>query len=913
MVVQKDSKRRLSINPKCWKFSLPFLFLIFGIYAIAVAVPSANAEDQVTLSGVVTDASGVPIAQAWVTYRPAGASMQDVQTDSNGRYSIVVSPGQGTIEFRTYSYQGVNSVNTVPWPSLFWNYPISVTTDTVRDFTWPLFHTLRLKVVNSSGTPVPNAPISNSFTYSGSAGQTLLYLLPPGGDVGAAGGWYSTSSGGIKSPTTDSNGELVVPMFDSSTFSNPASKVTVTATDPNNPGRFATYDASNITSDTSVTTTLPDPPLAPTSLQLLSATQDSVKAVWLAPSSDGGSEITSYQITATPLSVGSALLSNSSNSQASFEVTSAKQVARLAAAPITVTGLSPTSRSYTIAGMVAGQRYQIAVSAVNAVGVGKPATSNATPAAVPATPVAPTATAGNTQATISWVAPANNGAAIDYYTVTQSTTSGGTYSATSASCTQKNALTCIATGLTNGTTYYFKIVAHNVKGLSSLSPASTLITPVGPQATLTIANTTLTGTAGTAIALSTSGGSGSGGVTYAVTGTGCSITSVTQLNASSATTCVVTATKAASTGYLVATSATKSFVFAAAAQATLTIANTTLTGTAGTAITLSTSGGSGSGGVTYAATGTGCSITLVTQLKASSATTCVVTATKAASTGFLVATSATKSFVFAAAPVAQATLTIANTVLTGTAGTAITLSTSGGSGSGAVSYAATGTGCSITSTNQLKASTPTTCVVTATKAASTGYLVAASATKSFVFAAAPVAQATLTIANTVLTGTAGTAITLSTSGGSGSGAVTYSATGSGCSITSTNQLKASTPTTCVVTATKAASTGYLVATSATKSFVFAAANQSTLSVSNSNTSNYAKGNIGLVLTTSGGSGTGAVTYAITGTGCTLVGTRLTVATTYKPGTTVSCSVVATKAASGIYGLVRTAAKAFNFR
>ena len=78
----------------------------------------------------------------------------------------------------------------------------------------------------------------------------------------------------------------------------------------------------------------------------------------------------------------------------------------------------------------------------------------------------------------------------------------------------------------------------------------------------------------------------------------------------------------------------------------------------------------------------------------------------------------------------QAPLTIANTVLTGTVGTPITLSTSGGSGSGAVSYATTGTGCSI-STTTLSATAATTCVVTATKAASTGFLVATSATKSF--------------------------------------------------------------------------------------------------------------------------------------------------------------------------------------
>ena len=92
----------------------------------------------------------------------------------------------------------------------------------------------------------------------------------------------------------------------------------------------------------------------------------------------------------------------------------------------------------------------------------------------------------------------------------------------------------------------------------------------------------------------------------------------------------------------------------------------------------------------------------------------------------------------------QATLTIANTTLTGTAGTPITLSTSGGSGSGAVSYATTGTGCSI-STTTLSATAATTCVVTATKAASTGFLLATSATKSFTFSAAPAAQATLTI------------------------------------------------------------------------------------------------------------------------------------------------------------------------
>ena len=174
-----------------------------------------------------------------------------------------------------------------------------------------------------------------------------------------------------------------------------------------------------------------------------------------------------------------------------------------------------------------------------------------------------------------------------------------------------------------------------------------------------------------------------------------------------------------------------------------------------------------------------------------------------------------------------------------------------------------------------------------------------------------VAQATLTIANTTLTGTVGTPITLSSAGGSGTGAVTYSVTGGGCSVTGTS-LSDTSATTCVVTATKAASTGYLAATSVSKSFVFTLASQATLTITNSNSSPIAKGTAGLVLTTSGGSGTGAVTFSASSAGCSITNGKLTVATTYKSGSTVSCSVIATKAASGIYAATSSVAKSFNF-
>lgn len=82
-------------------------------------------------------------------------------------------------------------------------------------------------------------------------------------------------------------------------------------------------------------------------------------------------------------------------------------------------------------------------------------------------------------------------------------------------------------------------------------------------------------------------------------------------------------------------------------------------------------------------------------------------------------------------------------------------------------------------------------------------------------------QAPLVISNSITSVEVGTAITLTTSGGSGTGAVTFSARGSGCSVSGT-QLTASRATSCSVTARKAASTGYSSTNSGAKSFSFIA-------------------------------------------------------------------------------------------
>ena len=94
------------------------------------------------------------------------------------------------------------------------------------------------------------------------------------------------------------------------------------------------------------------------------------------------------------------------------------------------------------------------------------------PAAVskPGAPASVSATGGNAQVAVSWTAPTNDGgAAVTGYNVQYSTSSSGTYIDAIGACAPETtngstATTCTMTGLTNGTTYYFKVAAINTVG-----------------------------------------------------------------------------------------------------------------------------------------------------------------------------------------------------------------------------------------------------------------------------------------------------------------------------------------------------------------------------------------------------------------------------------------------------------------
>ena len=132
--------------------------------------------------------------------------------------------------------------------------------------------------------------------------------------------------------------------------------------------------------------------------------------------------------------------------------------------------ISPELRSCSVMGLTEGVTYYFAIIAHNEVGYSARSTATAFKFVVPAAPGSPTnvvASIANQSAEVSWLPPANDGGlpVLDY----KVTWANGT-----KVC---NASPCTITGLVNGTSYAFQVVARNEIGDSAVSDSSQSVIP----------------------------------------------------------------------------------------------------------------------------------------------------------------------------------------------------------------------------------------------------------------------------------------------------------------------------------------------------------------------------------------------------------------------------------------------------
>lgn len=297
-----------------------------------------------------------------------------------------------------------------------------------------------IRVATSTAPQAPTAPAAPSVVR-GDSQVAVTWVAPANGGAAITGYTleYSSNSG-----STWTNW--------SSAISSSATTETVTGLTNGTAYVFRVAATNSIGtsawSSSSASTSPAALPSAPT-LSALTAGANNVALTWNAPSSTGGFAITDYRIEYS---------SNGGSSWSTFAHTAS------AATSISVTGLTN------------GTSYVFKVSAVTSIGTGAASATSAAQlvAAAPGQLNAPTIANGNTQATVTWVAPASNGCPITAYRVDYSSNSGSTWNifTSSASGTSQ-----VVTGLTNGTAYVFRVAASNCMGFGAASVASSAVTP----------------------------------------------------------------------------------------------------------------------------------------------------------------------------------------------------------------------------------------------------------------------------------------------------------------------------------------------------------------------------------------------------------------------------------------------------
>lgn len=144
----------------------------------------------------------------------------------------------------------------------------------------------------------------------------------------------------------------------------------------------------------------------------------------------------------------------------------------------------------TVTGLTNGMAYYVSLAAQNGGGYGN-CSSSSGPATVFGAPDAPTITKitpSDGMLTVAWTKPTSHGATIIGYSMQMSASAGGPWSEAPGGCASSQIslvepLTCEASGLTNGQTYYFRVAAITTGNLNGLWSNVSQGIPLGPTPT----------------------------------------------------------------------------------------------------------------------------------------------------------------------------------------------------------------------------------------------------------------------------------------------------------------------------------------------------------------------------------------------------------------------------------------------
>jgi Fibronectin type III domain len=296
-------------------------------------------------------------------------------------------------------------------------------------------------VTTASESPLGPITATGTFTTTGSGtlNATVSFIDFNSNSVDT---YCSASTANTQFPAA---GSALVSYINTPGFQTPPGLPT-----PGDAGSFATNNvnygdlqvSAGATAFGSATATITGPPQHPAAPTGVTAApgDGQVTVSWTAPA-DGGSPITGYTVTSDP---------------------------------DTQVCTTTTELSCVVTGLTNGTAYTFTVVATNTVGDSDASDPSdlVTPSAptAPAAPTGVTAAEGDGKVTVSWTAPADGGSSITGYTVTSDPGD--------KTCTTDGDLSCVVTGLDNGTAYTFTVIATNTVGDSDPSDASNPVTPL---------------------------------------------------------------------------------------------------------------------------------------------------------------------------------------------------------------------------------------------------------------------------------------------------------------------------------------------------------------------------------------------------------------------------------------------------